>query len=125
MDQGLSGSAGGHPIKYSYIPSAFSTQPDLPKATHISGEDRLGSYVPAPASAYTPWGGKTRDKVRVYASPMTKENDPEALKQSYQALKDHGFTAAKIFVNGPVRSEKMDAMNFSAAGSRKSWKRWK
>lgn len=50
-------------------------------------------------------GGKTRDKVRVYASPMHKETDPEALKQSYRELKEQGFTAAKIFVNGPVRSE--------------------
>ena len=49
-------------------------------------------------------GGKTRDKVRVYASPMKKETDPEALKKSYQELKEQGFTAAKIFVNGPVSS---------------------
>ena len=33
-------------------------------------------------------GGKTRDKVRVYASPMHKETDPEALKQSYRELKE-------------------------------------
>lgn len=49
-------------------------------------------------------GGKTRDKIRVYASVMTKETTPEALTSSYRALKDQGFTAAKIFVNGPVRS---------------------
>lgn len=49
-------------------------------------------------------GGKTRDKVRVYASPMTKETDSEALKKSYHELKENGFTAAKIFVNGPVQS---------------------
>lgn len=49
-------------------------------------------------------GGKTRDKVRVYASVMTKETDPESLTRSYQELKKQGFTAAKIFVNGPVSS---------------------
>lgn len=50
-------------------------------------------------------GGKTRDKVRVYASVMTKETDPETLKRSYCRLQDMGFNAAKIFVNGPVKSE--------------------
>lgn len=49
-------------------------------------------------------GGKTREKVRVYASVMTKEEDPEILADGYRALKDQGFTAAKIFVNGPVKS---------------------
>ena len=50
-------------------------------------------------------GGRTRDKVRVYASPMSKETDPESLKKSYKELKDQGFTAAKVFINGPIRSE--------------------
>lgn len=50
-------------------------------------------------------GGRTRDKVRVYASPMTKEQDPHALAESYVQLKEMGFTAAKIFVNGPISSE--------------------
>ena len=49
-------------------------------------------------------GGRTRDKVRVYASPMTKEQDPKALAESYVQLKEMGFTAAKIFVNGPISS---------------------
>ena len=49
-------------------------------------------------------GGQTRDKVRVYASPMTKEQDPKALAESYVQLKEMGFTAAKIFVNGPISS---------------------
>ena len=49
-------------------------------------------------------GGKTRDRVRVYASPMSKETDRGSLIRSYQELKDMGFTAAKIFVNGPVSS---------------------
>lgn len=49
-------------------------------------------------------GGKTREKIRVYASVMTKENDPHVLAKEYKALKDQGFTAAKIFVNGPIKS---------------------
>lgn len=49
-------------------------------------------------------GGKTRDKIRVYASVMTKETTPEALTASYRDLKEQGFTAAKIFVNGPIRT---------------------
>lgn len=49
-------------------------------------------------------GGKTREKIRVYASVMTKENDPHILAKEYKALKDQGFTAAKIFVNGPIKS---------------------
>ena len=35
---------------------------------------------------------------------MTKETDPDTLKRSYRELKEKGFTAAKIFVNGPVKS---------------------
>lgn len=49
-------------------------------------------------------GGRVRDKIRVYASPMSKATDPESLTKSYRELKDQGFTAAKIFVNGPIRS---------------------
>lgn len=49
-------------------------------------------------------GGKTREKVRVYASVMTKTEDPEVLAKGYLDLKANGFTAAKIFVNGPIRS---------------------
>ena len=51
-------------------------------------------------------GGPTRDKVRVYASPMTKVQEPKALAESYVQLKEMGFTAAKIFVNGPISSTK-------------------
>jgi len=47
-------------------------------------------------------GGKTRNKIRVYASPMKIEKDAKALADSYRALKEQGFTAAKIFVNGPI-----------------------
>lgn len=35
---------------------------------------------------------------------MTKEQDPKALAESYVQLKEMGFTAAKIFVNGPISS---------------------
>ena len=49
-------------------------------------------------------GGKTREKVRVYASVMTRETDPESLRRSYMELQDMGFNAAKIFVNGPVKT---------------------
>lgn len=49
-------------------------------------------------------GGRVRDKVRVYASVMTKEDAPHALAEGYRDLQKQGFTAAKIFVNGPIRS---------------------
>lgn len=49
-------------------------------------------------------GGKAREKIRVYASVMTKETDPESLKRSYRQLQDMGFNAAKIFVNGPIKT---------------------
>lgn len=49
-------------------------------------------------------GGKTREKIRVYASVMTKETDPESLTRSYKELRDMGFNAAKIFVNGPIKT---------------------
>lgn len=67
-------------------------------------------------------GGRTRDKVRVYASPMTKEQDPRALAESYVQLKEMGFTAAKIFVNGPI-SSRTDGRNSSAAATRTNWTR--
>lgn len=43
-------------------------------------------------------GGKTRNKVRVYASVMTAQSDPDALAEGYQKLQEQGFTAAKIFM---------------------------
>ncbi len=49
-------------------------------------------------------GGKTRDKIRVYASVMSKASDAESLQNSYRKLKEMGFTAAKIFVNGSIQS---------------------
>ena len=41
-------------------------------------------------------GGKTRDKVRVYASPMHKETDPEALKRAADLL----FQAGRVLCMG-------------------------
>lgn len=49
-------------------------------------------------------GGKTRDKIRVYASVMTKDNDLQVLADGYRRLQDQGFNAAKIFVNGPIQT---------------------
>ncbi|MCF0151067.1 MAG: mandelate racemase/muconate lactonizing enzyme family protein [Firmicutes bacterium] len=49
-------------------------------------------------------GGKTREKVRVYASVMTKATDNESLVAGYRQLQEQGFTAAKIFVNGPIEA---------------------
>ena len=50
-------------------------------------------------------GGRTREKIRVYASVMSKENDLDKLAEHYRELQAMGFTAAKIFVNGPIKSE--------------------
>ncbi|MBP3241965.1 MAG: mandelate racemase/muconate lactonizing enzyme family protein [Oribacterium sp.] len=50
-------------------------------------------------------GGKTRNKVRVYASVMKHSNDLEVLKDEYKKLQDMGFNSAKVFVNGPQKSE--------------------
>ncbi|MBP3241949.1 MAG: mandelate racemase/muconate lactonizing enzyme family protein [Oribacterium sp.] len=50
-------------------------------------------------------GGKTRDKVRVYASVMKHSNDLAVLREEYKKLQEMGFNAAKVFINGPQRSE--------------------
>lgn len=49
-------------------------------------------------------GGKTRDKVRVYASVMKIVPDLKELAEGYKDLQKMGFNAAKIFVNGPQKS---------------------
>ncbi len=49
-------------------------------------------------------GGKTREKIRVYASVMTHTTDLQVLADSYRELQDKGFNAAKIFVNGVQRT---------------------
>lgn len=48
-------------------------------------------------------GGRVRERVRVYASVMAKAETNEELAASYVELKNQGFTAAKIFVNGPAK----------------------
>ena len=47
-------------------------------------------------------GGKTRERVRAYASVMVHSNEISELKEGYLSLREQGFNAAKIFVNGPV-----------------------
>ena len=49
-------------------------------------------------------GGKTREKVRAYASVMSKTNDLGELADEYKKLQDMGFNAAKVFANGPQKS---------------------
>ncbi len=50
-------------------------------------------------------GGKTRDKVRAYASVMTKPGTLEEMAEEYRKLQDMGFNAAKVFVNGKQKSD--------------------
>lgn len=71
-------------------------------AIDIALWDIKGKKLGAPV--YELLGGKARDKVRCYASPMQVVEGDKALCQSYIDLKAQGFTAAKIFVNGPVSS---------------------
>lgn len=68
-------------------------------------------------------GGKTREKIRVYASVMTKTDNLEELAEGYGKLKEQGFTAAKIFVNGPVKSGNDGRDEFSMDVWRKNWRR--
>lgn len=71
-------------------------------AIDIALWDIKGKALDVPV--YELLGGKTREKIRVYASVMTKETDPESLTRSYKELQDMGFNAAKIFVNGPIKT---------------------
>ena len=50
-------------------------------------------------------GGKTRERVRAYASVMTRPGSLSELGDGYKKLQDMGFNAAKIFVNGVQKSE--------------------
>ncbi len=50
-------------------------------------------------------GGRTRDKVRVYASVMRPSKTLAEMADEYKKLQDMGFNAAKIFVNGRQQSE--------------------
>lgn len=49
-------------------------------------------------------GGKTRNKVRVYASVMKHSTDVDVLVPQYKELQTQGFNAAKIFINGTKES---------------------
>ncbi|MFI3114953.1 MAG: mandelate racemase/muconate lactonizing enzyme family protein [Clostridia bacterium] len=109
----------------SFIPYLIGKDPmkiedinqNLYRATHFRGSvimsaisaidialwDIKGKKLGVPV--YELLGGLTRNKIRVYASPMSKEHDVDTLIKSYKDLKKQGFTAAKVFVNGPIASE--------------------
>lgn len=71
-------------------------------AIDIALWDIKGKALSVPV--YELLGGKTRDKVRVYASVMHITEDKNELAAQYQQLQQMGFTAAKIFCNGPTSS---------------------
>lgn len=50
-------------------------------------------------------GGKVREKVRAYASVMTKPDSSSEMVTEYKKLQEAGFNAAKVFVNGKQTSE--------------------
>ena len=69
-------------------------------AIDIALWDIKGKALGAPV--YELLGGRTRDKVRVYASPMARpDSSPEVMAERYRELKAQGFTAAKVMVGGP------------------------
>ena len=69
-------------------------------AIDIALWDIKGKALGAPV--YELLGGRTRDKVRVYASPMGRPGGTEEeMAESYRELKRQGFTAAKVFVGVP------------------------
>ena len=61
-------------------------------------------------------GGKTREKVRVYASVMHLTEDKQELAKQYQQLQEMGFTAAKIFCNGPRRTARGNSSPAALSG---------
>ena len=65
-------------------------------AVDIALWDIKGKALGVPV--YQLLGGKTREKVRVYASVMTAESNLDVLADGYRKLKEQGFTAAKIFM---------------------------
>lgn len=73
-------------------------------AIDIACWDIKGKALGVPV--YQLLGGKTRNKVRAYASIMKHTPDLNETVEQYQKLKDQGFNAAKVFVNGPQQSNR-------------------
>lgn len=71
-------------------------------AIDIALWDIKGKALGAPV--YQLLGGKTRDKIRCYASVMKHSPDLGKTVEQYKKLQEMGFNAAKIFVNGPQKS---------------------
>lgn len=67
-------------------------------------------------------GGKTREKVRVYASVMHLTEDKQELAKQYQQLQEMGFTAAKIFAMDPP-VPRTARENSTPAGLSGKWRR--
>lgn len=79
-------------------------------AIDIALWDIKGKKLGAPV--YELLGGKAREKIRVYASPMCRELSLETLGEAYRSLMDQGFTAAKLQVNGHKSSNRNGADEF-------------
>lgn len=71
-------------------------------AIDIACWDIKGKKLGVPV--YQLLGGRTREKVRVYASPMKHTADLDEMCSEYKKLQEMGFNAAKIFVNGVRQS---------------------
>lgn len=72
-------------------------------AIDIACWDIKGKALGVPV--YQLLGGKTRSKVRCYASVMKHTPDLDETVDQYKKLQDMGFNAAKIFVNGQQKSQ--------------------
>ena len=72
-------------------------------AIDIACWDIKGKALGVPV--YQLLGGKTRNKVRCYASVMKHTPDLEETVKQYRELQDMGFNAAKIFINGQQKSQ--------------------
>lgn len=57
-------------------------------------------------------GGKTREKVRCYASVMKHTPDLQETVDQYKQLQELGFNAAKVFVNGQQHSQNQGVDEF-------------
>ena len=60
-------------------------------------------------------GGKTREKVRVYASVMHLTEDNNELAKQYQQLQEMGFTAAKNLLQRSGQRTRWKKGNFIPA----------